>query len=923
MSNNSFSRVQERAAQLAIVYRASRNVQKSFNETQKNILELQKALFGYSCVLGKQATTYTAEEDAEGIVHDTETAAHFASYAGESLGRLSMMLNSVVTGVEKNAKKLAINVKCANPNMDLSVIGDTVIDESIGFKELEKNCGRNAIETFVDLQDTINKCMARMKDISKSLAVHRNDAQLALGISVEDPFSKQMENAVKSLGQDCITLDGKLKEMEDVSGRIMRLPDLGKNDNVKQDLVKALKCATDAKDFGQIRKFISELKKCDTIGKICSCISAFIDSGTDADELQSFLSFEDMINVIQEYTDDGLPVDGKNPLATVIVPPSGASAPSSRMRRGTLRLKALENALLACLGANETVLEHLAKAKQIPELAAELHDSYGSPIEPLLEAPSKFIHRLMELLSNLRISARNPDTGIDESDVAVVEGAFMQFVMLYDRQAQLYAEMREVKRVCAAYNLPASVACLGRKYLFSCSSLYLGRMIMFVSRNNVKHDEEKPGHLLSGKEVKIDMHVFSDIIVFCTKDNTEIWNMADVKKATKTKSDVGKRESKMVFAIKHYDDYMKGDKKVTGDWYYYFKVRATRTMEDADLPTIVERLSLAIETHKSRNILTMTYPVLSSDPTLSCDEVPRQFLHAIAWILANDMKAEGPFRITGSEVEKKAEKVMLANGYFPLYSPYLPEFLLKDWLKGIPGAIIDFNSADWEIKNKNNLRYELSQHLNHLLKPAQLKLFAIMVATAHCIIRHSDKTRFKKAGEIAPVFAPNLFLCSDSDFCFLADPMINVFTQVLNETNTPEKFREMFFSVFRGATEPADLTKPAPSAAEPNVRAGAAPAAAAQKQRNAAPAAANRPPQFRPLPQVPFGVNRVNARQSLMRSSVHHQATRTPVPMVRVTPVVMPKKNLSANTIVRVIKPEDPQQKKVLDDDEVGSDEEI
>jgi len=214
----------------------------------------------------------------------------------------------------------------------------------------------------------------------------------------------------------------------------------------------------------------------------------------------------------------------------------------------------------------------------------------------------------------------------------------------------------------------------------------------------------------------------------------------------------------------------------------------------------------------------MQFSELAADPMLSCDEIPRQFVNAIAWILANDMELEGPFRLSASVEEKRRQRVMAENGFMPMYSSNVPEALLKEWLQRMHGAIIVYDNKKWTIRNPKNIRYELAMKLNKeaRMTSAQLKVFALMVAVSHCIVRHQAKTKFDSLSTVATVIAQNLFVF-DRD----SEPEIKVindtFTAILEATVKPEQFREMFYSIFPGANPPEDITitKARPVAATP------------------------------------------------------------------------------------------------------------
>jgi len=286
----------------------------------------------------------------------------------------------------------------------------------------------------------------------------------------------------------------------------------------------------------------------------------------------------------------------------------------------------------------------------------------------------------------------------------------------------------------------------------------------------------------------------------------EKWPMIQVRSAHKTKNRFG-QDSKSVFAVKKFNIGL--DNNV----FYYFQVRGSQDMEDASVLTIGERLNNAVDAHKSTNIMTHSYQSLCADPTIACDDLPRQFMFSIAWILANDMKVPNPFDKGKKPDTLKDARVMADNGYLPLYTSYSPEILLREWLNLIDGATIPFRESDWVVKNPANMRYEYADKLNTMLTPAQLKLFAVMVALAHCACRHKECTQYKDFDTAAREMASCVFY---SPPC---DAQQKVFARILEFTKTSNEFREMFHTVFHDARPPVDVTKqPQPVVRTPSVQ---------------------------------------------------------------------------------------------------------
>jgi len=311
---------------------------------------------------------------------------------------------------------------------------------------------------------------------------------------------------------------------------------------------------------------------------------------------------------------------------------------------------------------------------------------------------------------------------------------------------------------------------------------------------------------------KVKMHVFSDIIVFVHKSRRgrtqEIWSMKDlvtVKEAYYS----NKRKSQSTFII---------EKSASKPGFYYFQCNAGPRMEVVDLRSLMDRLQIAIKSHREHNVLTHRLDDMENDYILACDGLPRLFIHAVAWVLANDMKVEGPFRKSGQVSVAEDTQVLVANGYMPLYTSNVPEAMIKKWLQEIPGCVIDYKEEDWRINSPANSLYELATTIESKMNVSQRKMLAVMVALAHCIVRHGRHTNFTKNSAIAVVFGQNVFSLRNipaTDLLRVSTSINDIFVEIMNRTSTPEEFRQMFFSLFPGTAPPVPIVvaRPVPAAA--------------------------------------------------------------------------------------------------------------
>ena len=705
-----------------------------------------------------------------------------------------------VSATESIAKEIAIIIKLAEPSIELSAIGGMELGGGVTYSQLERLSVDACAKSFMMTRNAVSECIGRLTDIRKSLDMGKGDALTLLNAPNPAPTDTRMKNLLRSLKQECDDFAKQLDLTARLHRHVMGIPDPDpvNPDPIKQKLVNSLGNVIDKRIVDPLRSFSGACKNCETADDLFKFIKSSVDRGCAADELLSWSSFEDVIDTILQYNDE-------------------SRSPSQYVRRGCLRLSAFECTCFEYLETSENVRLDLEKAKRVDYLSDELHQfvdmKWVTPMS-LLDCVSDFIHKVLRVLSEMNISRGGADD--DDDNGFYAHEAFKQFVKMYDVQNQVLSDLRQVRQVVQAEALDEAIIQRGRSYLFSAEVLSLGPSVQFSDMRNLRTVDLDS--ILDHRRKKVKIHVFSDVVVFACEGKTETWDIKDLRSVQVAFHQPG-RVSSSTFIIERSTS--EGHKA----GFYYFRCNASRKMEVVDMKSLMERLQMAIKSHAERNVLTHRLVDMENDYNIACDGLPRLFIHAVAWILANDMKVEGPFRQAPRRVVQNEMNVMVSNGYMPLYSSHVPEALIKEWLKMIPGCVIDF-SEEWRIKSSANSFYELATKIDTKMNVSQRKMFAVMVALAHCIVRHHKTTRLETNPAIATVFAQNVFSLEHvlaHDLPRMTTLANITFTEILNQTSTPEQFRRLFFSLFPGtpqpqltvvATRPAiPATRPAPSMA--------------------------------------------------------------------------------------------------------------
>jgi len=774
--DNVVVRVNERGKVFLETYTTSHEFQKSMAKALNDFMSFVRSLSTVSSTLSMQTHHYTPEEDKDGIMHMTLLASQFAQHTAESLTNSFHIFNSFVNFADDVAKKFAPTIRTANPRMDLS--GDDA-QQLLSFEQTEELSCRSVIESFVSFTNTIHENLKRFTQIKRTVDVHRNDALLALSQRVPNPNDR----ALKCLREECRVFDAKLKQVTDLKNAVAKLSISGKeNEIIHSSAVKAL---SRMDNVPAVKDFVAKLGESKNAKDVSACIKSLVGGATAVDDLLTWPSFPDIIGIIER--------------AAASEGAASASVAQRELRHGTLRMTEFEKQMLKIMKAQNKFREVLYKAKgneKVSELTSLMREGTS-----LFEAPSVFIHNVMELLSDIRMSY--VDNEVEFTDFSVPEESFKQFVVLYDRLSPLYEERRKLKKICIQNRLPENVAMLGRKYLFSC---FLRFYVVMKQRFTVdaieKGDCKKDGSLKSDffeeDGFKVQMFVFSDLIVFKSNNAVKTWKMSTIREVHAGTR--GREPCKTTFYI---------ERRLSGKSnYYYFKVRGTKSMDVADMPTVVQRLRVAIKSYQKTSIFAKPLLITSTNVTLSCDGVPRVFLHALAWTLANDMDVKMPFRIPSAKEKMEKAMVMIENGFMPLYESHVPEALIKEMLHTIPGASLKYVPENWTVENEANVRFELAERINRLTSVVQRKLFAIMIAVAHCVIRHGAKTGFPNAESFSPLLGPNLFDYNLTHALQMKSVVPKLFERILDLTTTPAEFREMFWPLFYpDAKMPIDLSK--------------------------------------------------------------------------------------------------------------------
>ena len=519
-------------------------------------------------------------------------------------------------------------------------------------------------------------------------------------------------------------------------------------------------------------EFAKKLQGARNVRGLCSIIGQEMDTGTPVDVLLSRMSFVDVIEVIEQFQSV----------------PEGADAGTPCLRRGVLRMKLFERACVTYLQNRQKVLDALEAAAKVPllknTLGAFTSRNNVTPAD-ILEAPSKFLHGVLSCLNDL---AMLDGDGAEEYDqmVDVAYAAFKQFVIFYDRMDELLRNKNRISQFALLEDIPFNkervrIVEPGRRVLYQENVTFIGACDTKMRQGKVRF---QTGGRLRRCDTKYVLYVFSDMLMFVdSKDRAFVWPLSEVNvcehaMANAAETDEGK------FVLQD---------KLNG-LFSHFECK-----RKSDVASLVARVHTALVTHRQNTVFGKRLSDVTSDANLSSDGVPRFVAHAIAWILANDMQAEGPFRQSARTQNVESELVVIDHNLFPCYAHHEPEAVLKRWLCQLPGRLVRF-TAEWEAAAASrDAPARLAELLNARVPPPERRIFALMVALAHCIVRHTATTRLDFT-TVSTVMAQNVFFISERDVQKYTVCANQVFRSILVHSDTPEKFRAMFASLF---VEPA------------------------------------------------------------------------------------------------------------------------
>lgn len=370
--------------------------------------------------------------------------------------------------------------------------------------------------------------------------------------------------------------------------------------------------------------------------------------------------------------------------------------------------------------------------------------------------------------------------------VDVAYAAFKQFVIFYDRMDELLRNKNRISQFALLEDIPFNkervrIVEPGRRVLYQENVTFIGACDTKMRQGKVRF---QTGGRLRRCDTKYVLYVFSDMLMFVdSKDRAFVWPLSEVNvcehaMANAAETDEGK------FVLQD---------KLNG-LFSHFECK-----RKSDVASLVARVHTALVTHRQNTVFGKRLSDVTSDANLSSDGVPRFVAHAIAWILANDMQAEGPFRQSARTQNVESELVVIDHNLFPCYAHHEPEAVLKRWLCQLPGRLVRF-TAEWEAAAASrDAPARLAELLNARVPPPERRIFALMVALAHCIVRHTATTRLDFT-TVSTVMAQNVFFISERDVQKYTVCANQVFRSILVHSDTPEKFRAMFASLF---VEPA------------------------------------------------------------------------------------------------------------------------
>ena len=823
------------------VYRTTRAFEKKLGEGQESLQEMANAFRSLAAVLGSSAAQYTEADDETGNAHKLEKAAEFAAASGDVLSKMAGNLDCVVcffifvstslclfshkhfsfflqqvAELNNVAKDFGTVLRLMRPSLMLSVIVP-------GAGQLDQDAESLAVEKTARSLSSVSRALKQFNEaVSTTLRVSdptTNEAQhmLRKGGSKELPrtppaipprpdtvvvtaralprvptpaiprvtdkrkqkYRRRTSQIMKMVREHSSKFVSQLQLYEGLFSALSAPESMSpvqkskkKREQVAEARENLLVVLADMAPEQAMQKFAEQLRGVKDVDGLCRVIREGMDTGTAADVLLSRMSFVDVIDVIEQFKSLS----------------DGASASTPYLRRGVLRLGSFEQACVTYLQNRQKVLDALATAEKVSELKSVLTTFTGkNNVTPadLLEAPSKFLHGTLQCLNDLAMLDEDASEK-DTQNVDIAYAAFKQFVIYYNRMDEALRIKNRISQFAQLEYVDFNkerirVVVPGRRLLFQESVTFLGACDKKVSQGK--------GHFEVGGRLrrcgaKYILYVFSDVLLFVdSKDRAFMWPLNEVnvcepvfKSATETDPSVFVLQDNITGMFNHFQCKRKGD-----------------------VVSLVARVHTALATHKQNTVFGKQLSDVAGDANLSSDGVPRFVAHAVAWILANDMQVEGPFRKSASSQNVESDLIVIDHNILPFYSNHEPEAVLKRWLGQLPGRLVRF-TGEWErAATGPNADVKLAGLLNTRVAPSERKIFALMVALAHCVVRHTAKTRLD-FGSVSTVMAQNVFVISEEDVQKYTGCANDVFKAILVHSNTPEKFRTMFASLF---VEPA------------------------------------------------------------------------------------------------------------------------
>lgn len=797
------------------VYKTTRGFERKLSEGQGSLQEMTTAFQGLSSVLGSLATRYTEDDDKTGNASKLEKAAEFAAASGDVFSKMAESLDGVVAKMNVVAQNLGSLLKQSGSDLTVSAVpqaGGKQI-EGVGMEDAAVEMMASSLMSVYNALKQLNETGATAERLAGPMM---NEAKTIVGLfkkstdkdadktptprspvaAVKQPalptaplpalpstpmpaderkkkFLLKTEHTVevikehgRKFAKQLELYDELFKAFSSPERSPLPTPKNGK-DKVGKACQELLDAMAEKAPKQTMKAFAEKVMAAKNVNRLCAVIGEYFDLGTAADVLLSRLSFVDMIDIIGQFQSVS----------------TGADAAKPYLRRGVLRLGSFEQACVAFLQNKHTLLRALETAMKVTavkSIVSEFTSKNNVTPRDVFEAPSRFLHDTVVSLNELAML----DMDADEADLQMVDvtyAAFKQFVLFYDRtdevlyRKNLLKQFEKFDEHASDEHRPLLIE-PGRRLLFTEKVTYVGA----YDNKQGKGSSQVGGRL--SRSIKYTMCVFSDLLMFLPKKSQAIvWPMNEISVCERVVGKNGELDPKR-FIVQD---------KLNG-LYNVFRYKHGGDV----VASVVARLHTALASHQQNTVFGKKLSDLADDPTLSSDGIPRFVAHAVAWILANDMQVEGPFRRSANLRSTNSEYVMLEHKLLPTYTHHEPEAMLKRWLCQLPGRLLRYTSEWGDAAEGPDAAAKLANLINTSVAPAERKLLALLVAVAHCIVRHQATTNLK-FDTISTVMAQNAFLITGSGDAITETTGANkVFSAILTHTDTPEKFRTMFESLF-------------------------------------------------------------------------------------------------------------------------------